>query len=107
MENKVRAHAIIFGRVQGVFFRMETQSAAERIGGISGWVRNKRDGSVEAVFEGNETQVASIVEWCRKGPPRARVEKVTWRGKHTQESSRGLKLPIDVDKIKKAARDVS
>ena len=79
MENMVRAHAIVTGRVQGVFFRMETQHAAIRIG-VSGWVRNKRDGSVEAVFEGDESQVASILEWCKVGPPHARVERVdvTW-----------------------------
>jgi len=51
MENKVRAHAIISGRVQGVFFRMETKRAADRLG-AKGWVRNLKDGSVEAVFEG-------------------------------------------------------
>jgi acylphosphatase len=79
MESMVRAHAIVIGRVQGVFFRMETQSAAERIG-VSGWVRNKRDGSVEAVFEGKETKVATILEWCKKGPPHARVDRldVVW-----------------------------
>ena len=51
MEGKVKVHVNIFGKVQGVFFRMETQRAAERFG-VLGWVRNKRDGSVEAVFEG-------------------------------------------------------
>ena len=67
MENKVRAHVIISGRVQGVCFRMETQRAAKRIG-VSGWVKNRFDGTVEAVFEGDKKQVDQIIKWCRKGP---------------------------------------
>ena len=80
MDTKVRAHAIITGRVQGVWFRMETKQAAESYG-VSGWVRNKRDGSVEAVFEGTEADVKSALEWCKKGPPLARVNTVdvTWQ----------------------------
>ncbi len=79
MEKKVRARAVISGRVQGVFFRLETQRAAEGHG-VFGWVRNKRDGNVEAVFEGSEKSVMSILEWCKKGPPIARVTNVdvTW-----------------------------
>ena len=67
MENEARAHVIISGRVQGVCFRMETQRAAKRIG-VSGWVKNRFDGTVEAVFEGDKKQVDQIIEWCRKGP---------------------------------------
>ena len=52
MQEKVRAHTVISGRVQGVFFRMETKQAAERFG-VSGWVKNRREGTVEAVFEGD------------------------------------------------------
>ena len=79
MEKKIRAHAIITGRVQGVFFRMETKRAAD-LNGATGWVRNKRDGSVEAVIEGGETAVNSTLAWCRQGPPLAKVEgvEVTW-----------------------------
>ena len=80
MNNPVRAHAIITGRVQGVFFRMETCRAVEHLK-VSGWVRNKRDGSVEAVFEGEETDVKAALDWCHKGPPISRVDhvKVSWR----------------------------
>lgn len=80
MENPVRAHAIITGRVQGVFFRMETQRAA-RSHNVNGWVRNKRDGSVEAVFEGEEADVNAALNWCRQGPPISRVNniKVSWQ----------------------------
>jgi acylphosphatase len=75
MEKKTRAHAIISGRVQGVFFRWETKHAADGFG-VFGWVRNKRDGTVEAVFEGSEQNVASILEWCKIGPPIAKVERL-------------------------------
>lgn len=75
MGKDVRVHAVIAGRVQGVFFRLETQRAAERHG-VFGWVRNKRDGNVEAVFEGNEKNVLSVLEWCKQGPPIAKVTNV-------------------------------
>jgi acylphosphatase len=78
MQDKVRAHARITGIVQGVFFRLETQRAAERIG-VCGWVRNRRDGSVEAVFEGDRDRVEAVLEWCRHGPPRAVVSQVDVR----------------------------
>jgi acylphosphatase len=75
MGENVRAHLIISGRVQGVYFRAETQSAAH-MHGVNGWVRNKRDGTVEAVVEGDRAHVLSLIEWCRHGPPIARVEDV-------------------------------
>ena len=80
MENKIRAHAIITGKVQGVFFRAETRHAAEGFG-VSGWVRNKMDGSVEAVIEGEEADVKAMLAWCQTGPPHARVSNVdvTWQ----------------------------
>ncbi len=76
MENKARAHVIISGRVQGVFFRMETKRAAANFG-VFGWVKNQPDGTVEAVFEGDRDRVDAIVEWCREGPPHADVAEVT------------------------------
>jgi acylphosphatase len=75
MEKQARAHAVISGRVQGVFFRVETQSAAEGFG-VTGWVRNKRDGTVEAVFEGRQQDVDAALNWCRQGPRMARVDEV-------------------------------
>jgi len=75
MNETVRAHVVITGIVQGVFFRLETQCAADRYG-VKGWVRNKRDGSVEAVFEGDRTAVASLLTWCQKGPSRASVDNI-------------------------------
>jgi len=75
MENKVRAHAIISGRVQGVFFRVETKRAADGFG-VFGWVKNRRDGTVEALFEGDQDRVDAALEWCKEGPAHARVSAV-------------------------------
>lgn len=76
----VGAHALIEGRVQGVCFRMDTRRAAlER--NVTGWVRNLPDGRVEALFEGKESDVKSMLKWCESGPALASVSKVTvdWR----------------------------
>ena len=80
MAKQVRAHAIISGRVQGVCFRLETQRTAKQYG-VFGWARNKYDGTVEAVFEGEENNVASVLEWCKRGPALAIVGSVdvTWQ----------------------------
>ncbi len=79
MAEKISVHAIISGRVQGVCFRLETQRAAEKYG-VSGWVRNRRDGTVEALFEGDKDQVSSILEWCKKGSPASQVKNVDMSG---------------------------
>jgi acylphosphatase len=70
-----RAHVLVSGKVQGVFFRSSTKDVAEELG-ISGWVRNLDDGRVEAVFEGEKEEVDKMVEWCRNGPEYARVTGV-------------------------------
>jgi acylphosphatase len=69
-------HVTISGRVQGVGYRdwVEHRAAASR---LEGWVRNRRDGSVEALFSGPAAIVANMVAHCRRGPPSARVEAVT------------------------------
>jgi acylphosphatase len=71
----VRAHVVISGRVQGVYFRSYVREHAVSIG-IHGWVRNLLDGTVEAVFEGETESVHRMIEWCQKGPPAACVEHV-------------------------------
>lgn len=77
METKnVCARAVISGKVQGVFYRMETLRAVERIGGVTGWVKNRRDGKVEAVFEGRRSRVDAVLDWCRQGPAMAAVTDV-------------------------------
>jgi acylphosphatase len=70
-----RAHVRIRGDVQGVGFRYGARSRARSLE-LSGWVHNARDGSVEAVFEGNPSLVDRMVEWCRRGPGGAQVESV-------------------------------
>ena len=70
-----RMHAQIFGRVQSVFFRAYTQEEARRLG-LTGWVRNRTDGSVEAVFEGESEAVDRLAAWLRQGPPMARVDRI-------------------------------
>lgn len=75
MTDNVRAHAVITGIVQGVFFRLETRRAAEQHR-VKGWVRNRSDGSVEAVFEGPQNQVDAVLRWCRQGPARSAVDRV-------------------------------
>jgi acylphosphatase len=72
----VRARAVITGRVQGVFYRASCRDEAAALG-LAGWVRNNPDGSVEAEFEGPEADVLKILEWCRRGPPTAGVDRVT------------------------------
>lgn len=67
--------ARVTGRVQGVGYRAWTQAAARRLG-LSGWVRNRRDGSVEALLAGPEAAVAAMLAAMRQGPPAARVEDV-------------------------------
>lgn len=79
MSNNARARVVVSGRVQGVFFRLETKQAAQRYG-VLGWVTNQIDGTVAAVFEGPKEKVDAILAWCEQGPPHARVTQVdvTW-----------------------------
>jgi len=74
-EEKTRAHVWVDGLVQGVFFRSQTRREAA-LRGLHGWVRNLRDGRVEAVFEGEWGAVQGMLEWCRQGPPSAEVTDV-------------------------------
>ncbi|HID42306.1 MAG TPA: acylphosphatase [Archaeoglobaceae archaeon] len=72
---KVRAHLFISGIVQGVFFRETTKERALEVG-VAGWVRNLKDGRVEAVFEGEKEKVDKMIEYCSKGSILAKVESV-------------------------------
>jgi len=71
----IRRRVIITGIVQGVWFRARTREAAVQAG-VTGWVRNLPDGGVEAVFEGEDYQVEQAVNWCYRGSPGSRVDKV-------------------------------
>lgn len=72
------AHLVISGRVQGVWYRASAREAAMRIG-VTGWVRNLPNGDVEAFAEGDRDDLERFIEWCRQGPPHARVERVDVR----------------------------
>lgn len=75
---KVYRHVVIRGRVQGIGYRAWTEvTAIER--GVEGWVRNRHDGSVEALFSGSEDEVAAMIAECRRGPPGARVDAIDQR----------------------------
>ena len=71
----IRRRVVVHGEVQGVFFRDSTRREASSHG-VTGWVSNRGDGAVEAVFEGPEAAVQELVGWCRTGPPRAEVREV-------------------------------
>ena len=76
LENPCMAkHLVISGRVQGVGFRYSLAEEAERLR-VNGWVRNRRDGTVEAVVDGDPEAVRALVAWARRGPPSARVTGV-------------------------------
>jgi acylphosphatase len=83
--DRVRRRVVVYGRVQGVWFRGSTERQARALG-VAGWVRNRADGSVEAVFEGPAGAVRRAIAYCRQGPPGARVETVDV----TEEAVEGL-----------------
>ncbi len=73
--SRARAHLLISGRVQGVFYRAFTRETASYLG-LCGWVRNLPDGRVEAIFEGNRDMIEEAINRCRSGPPGARVDEI-------------------------------
>lgn len=84
-DDKVRRRVVAHGRVQGVFFRDTVSSEAESRG-VAGWVKNRDDGTVEAVFEGDPESVQAMVDLCGSGPDQADVDKV----EHGEEEPEGL-----------------
>jgi acylphosphatase len=80
-----RRHVVIYGFVQGVGFRFGVERAA-RSRRVAGWVRNRSDGTVEAVFEGERQDVEALVAFCRRGPRGAVVERI----ENDEESAEGL-----------------
>ena len=71
----IRVHLLVRGRVQGVYYRATAAREGARLG-LRGWVRNRLDGSVEAVAEGPVAEVQAFVNWCRQGPPMAVVREL-------------------------------
>lgn len=75
MQGRIAIKVRIHGKVQGVWYRGWTEGEANRLG-LHGWVRNRIDGTVEALFVGDDTQIETMLALCHEGPPAARVEKV-------------------------------
>jgi acylphosphatase len=73
--NLARVHCVVSGRVQGVAFRAATQHQACFLG-LTGWVRNRADGTVEMLAEGERGRLQQLVDWCHEGPPAARVTRL-------------------------------
>jgi acylphosphatase len=86
MSEPIRQHVVVTGHVQGVFFRESTRREAERRG-VAGWVCNRGDGAVEAVFEGPREAVEALVEFCSRGPRGAAVADASAR----EEEPEGLR----------------
>jgi acylphosphatase len=85
MSEVARRRVVVRGSVQGVFFRDSCRREARSLG-VAGWVSNRPDGAVEAVFEGNAEAVAALIEWCRHGPRGADVDSI----EDTAEEPEGL-----------------
>ena len=75
MKNNKRVRVVISGKVQGVFFRVETKKAADRLN-IYGWVKNLKDSTVEAVFEGENENINQMLNWCNQGALLSEVDNV-------------------------------
>jgi acylphosphatase len=73
-----RLHLIVHGRVQGVFFRASARASATHLG-LTGWVKNRPDGTVEILAEGLKDKLVQLLEWSRHGPPQAQVARVEER----------------------------
>jgi len=88
---RTRVRLRITGRVQGVWYRGATETEARKLG-VDGWVRNVADGSVEALIEGDASAVRALVDWCRTGPPGARVADVVEQPEPPAEDLAGFRI---------------
>jgi acylphosphatase len=89
MKDAARVHLKISGRVQGVYFRASTVEQARRLG-VTGWVMNCRDSSVEVVAEGAREQLEKLISWCRSGPPGAQVKEIRAEWEDAREKFQGF-----------------
>ena len=89
MKDTARVQLKINGRVQGVYFRASTVEQARRLG-ITGWVMNCPDSSVEVVAEGEREQLEKLIRWCRNGPPGAQVREVRAKWEDSKDEFQGF-----------------
>ena len=75
MTKKARVSLLINGQVQGVFFRLKAKEEADKLG-LTGWVKNNGNGTVECLAEGDKDKLEQFIDWCQQGPEAAQVEKV-------------------------------
>ncbi len=75
-------HVLVSGRVQGVFFRSSLKATCDRLG-VKGWVKNKPDGNLEALLQGQEEELEEVIRWCKRGPERAEVSRVESHDLHS------------------------
>ncbi len=87
----MKKHIIIYGRVQGVGFRHFIKTHAKKLG-VNGWAKNLDNGTVEAMFEGDEQSVQQLIERCRKGPVTGFVEKMDIEDEQGETSYSGFKI---------------
>jgi acylphosphatase len=90
-DEQARVHLRIEGRVQGVYFRASTAEKARQLG-ITGWVMNCPDGSVEALAQGTRAKLEELVAWCHQGPPGAQVRKVHAAWKPVEDDFEGFRI---------------
>lgn len=84
-------HITVIGHVQGVWFRATAKEVADRLG-LSGWARNALDGSVEIVAHGEEDALEKFIEWCREGPPMAKIERVVVKDEGKVPEEEGFRI---------------
>jgi len=91
---QIQIHAWVSGLVQGVSFRYHTREQARRLG-LTGWVRNRADGRVELVAEGNPASLQALLDWCRRGPSGALVDAVEHREMPAEGSFSDFRIEHD------------
>ena len=84
-------HLLVFGKVQGVFFRSNLKKVCDNAG-VMGWVRNKPDGSVEAILQGGEDGIRAVLDWSKQGPERAQVSRIETRESDYSSSMKGFEI---------------
>lgn len=92
---KIRVHLFVSGRVQGVFFREKTRRKAEKLG-VFGWVKNLKDGRLEAVFEGSRQEVEKMLKWAKRGPFFAEVKKLDFENEEYKGEFSTFEIQYDL-----------